>query len=85
MRRRQSNRHDGPAHLRALRHLKRSRCDTRHGVVVMLVAQPRRRYPYSPKHAINTPDAPQQMAHVPAPHNHKIAAIVDALVRLYRR
>ena len=72
---------DGPAHLRALRHFMRRRRRARHGVVIMLVAQPRR-LTHSSKHAVDRPDALQQVAHISAPY-HNIAAVVDALVRLY--
>ena len=56
------------------------RCRTRHGVVVVVVAQPRRFYSHSSKHAVDRPDAPQQVTYVPAPYHDCIAAVVDALV-----
>ena len=51
----------------------------------MLVAQPRRLSSDGAEDAVDRTDAPQQMAHISAPYNNNIAAIVDALVRLYRR
>ena len=60
----------------------RTRCHAGHGVVVILIAQPRRFHSHSSKHAVDSTDAPQQVAHVAAPHNYQIAAGVDALVWL---
>ena len=60
----------------------RTRRDTGHGVVVILIAQPRRFHSHGPKHAVDGTDAPQQVAHVSTSQNNDVAAGVDALVRL---
>ena len=81
MRRRQAHRHDTSTHLRRPRHVMRRRRHTGHGVVVILIAQPRRFHSHGPKHAVDRTDAPQQVAdrglsQLP------VAAIIDALIRL---
>ena len=64
MRRRQAHRHDTSTHLRRPRHVMRSRCHTGHGVVVILIAQPRRFHSHASKHAVHGPDAPQQVTYI---------------------
>jgi len=53
-----------------------------HGVVIILIVQPRRLGSDGPKHAVDRTDAPQQVTYISAPYHDCIAAVVDALGRL---
>ena len=57
---------------------------TRHGVVVILIAQPRRLRSHSSKHAVTAP-ALRSKGRRAAPQNHDVAAIIYSFIRLNSR
>ena len=48
----------------------------------MLVAQPRRLHSHSSKHAVDSTDAPQQVAYPESPDHNGVAAIIYSFIRL---